>query len=169
MTKRTLVLMRHAKSSWETDDTDLERPLSARGERDAEAAGRLLAERGLAPDVVLLSPAVRARGTWDGVRAGGLVAGDVRTVDDLYYRDADAVVAAVREVTPEAGTVMVIGHAPTIPETVDLVAERSTTKEWFKLDTKFPTAGIAIVAVDGDWTGLATESGRLLAFEVPRG
>ena len=58
MTKRTLVLMRHAKSSWETDDPDLERPLSARGERDAEAAGRLLAERGLAPDVVLLSPAV---------------------------------------------------------------------------------------------------------------
>ena len=145
MTKRTLVLMRHAKSSWETDDTDLERPLSARGE----------------PDVVAQAAAV--------LRAGGLVAGDVRTVDDLYYRDADAVVAAVREVTPEAGTVMVIGHAPTIPETVDLVAERSTTKEWFKLDTKFPTAGIAIVAVDGDWTGLATESGRLLAFEVPRG
>lgn len=169
MATRTLVLMRHAKSSWDTDDDDIDRPLSGRGRRDAAAAGKLLLERGLAVDVALVSPAARARQTWDAMRGGGLTAGDVRTADDVYERDADAIIDAVRDVDPAASTVLVIGHSPTLPEAIDLAAQRAATKDWYALDTKFPTAAMAIIEVDGDWAELGTADGTLVAFEVPRG
>ena len=61
---RTLVIVRHAKSSWDYDVDDHERPLSARGRRDAEALGRLLSQRSLRPDLVFCSTATRTRQTW---------------------------------------------------------------------------------------------------------
>jgi phosphohistidine phosphatase len=64
MTVRTLILLRHAKAA-DPDDyaTDIERPLTARGHRDATAAGEWLRAQDLAPDAVLCSPAVRTRET----------------------------------------------------------------------------------------------------------
>ena len=76
---RTLVIVRHAKSSWDYDVDDHERPLSARGRRDAEALGRLLSQRSLRPDLVFCSTATRTRQTWEYARAGGASAGEVRT------------------------------------------------------------------------------------------
>ncbi len=169
MTNRTLVVMRHAKSSWETDDADIDRPLSARGRRDALAAAEVLRTRVPELDVVLVSPAARAQQTWAGIHQAGVTAGDVRTVDAIYHRDADAIVAAMRTLDPEVRTALVIGHCPTIPETVELVAARATTKQWFTLDTKFPTAGMAFVEFDGDWSAVGDATGTLTAFEVPRG
>ncbi len=166
---RTLVVMRHAKSSWETDDPDIDRPLARRGERDAAAAGALLAARGLRPDVVLLSPATRAAQTWAGVRRGGLHADDVRTVRDIYERDADALVAAVRELPDEARTVLVVGHHPGVPEAVTLVAAREATECWRRLDERFPTSALAVVELDAGWSALGVTTARLVAFEVPRG
>jgi len=166
---RTLVLMRHAKSSWETNEDDIHRPLSSRGKRDAEAAGRYLQELGLSFDVVLLSPAARVRETWAGLTAAGVTASSERVVDDIYHRDADAIVAAIREAGGHASTVLVLGHSPTIPETVELVAERATTKDWFALDTKYPTSGIAVIELDSEWDNVGDASGRLIAFTVPRG
>lgn len=168
MAKRTLILMRHAKSSWESDVDDMHRPLSNRGRRDAEAAGRELVERGLTVDVALVSPAARARETWEGVKAGGVTAGEERTADAVYHRTADDIVAAIREVDGRARTVIVIGHSPTIPEAVDLVAERGPTKDWFALDTKYPTSGTAIVELDAEWADVGDELGSLVAFRVPR-
>ena len=59
MTAHRLVLLRHAKSSWEGDLDDVDRPLNARGRRDADAAGRWLAQHQLVPDSLLCSPARR--------------------------------------------------------------------------------------------------------------
>ena len=62
--RRTLVPVRHAKSSWDYDVDDHERPLSGRGRRDAEALGQLLSQRSLRPDLVFCSTATRTRQTW---------------------------------------------------------------------------------------------------------
>lgn len=59
---RTIVVVRHGKSSWKTNDPDIDRPLSPRGTRDAVVAGQQLAPLGV--DVVLVSPATRAQQTW---------------------------------------------------------------------------------------------------------
>ena len=78
---RTIVVVRHGKSSWKTNDPDIDRPLSPRGTRDAVVAGQQLAPLGV--DVVLVSPATRAQQTWQCLEMGGLACDDVRTTDAL--------------------------------------------------------------------------------------
>src|SRR5262249_60816733 len=63
-TQRTLLLLRHAKSDWSTEEPDERRPLSKRGRRDAPAAGRWLAEHAPPLDLVVCSTAIRAQRTW---------------------------------------------------------------------------------------------------------
>jgi len=61
---KTLYLARHAKSSWKHPElSDIERPLNKRGKRDAPYIGNILKEKGVNPDILLSSPAVRARKT----------------------------------------------------------------------------------------------------------
>ena len=62
--RHTLIAVRHAKSSWDLDVDDHDRPLSGRGRRDADALGRWLTERSLQPDLVLCSTAARTQETW---------------------------------------------------------------------------------------------------------
>ena len=82
--QRMLVLVRHGKSSWDLDVDDHERPLSARGRRDAEAIGRFLSERSLRPDLVYCSTATRTRQTWECAMAGGATAGEVQYRREIY-------------------------------------------------------------------------------------
>ena len=85
---KTLLIMRHAKSSWSDDQvSDHERPLTARGKREAELMGRELVRRGLAPDLILTSTAKRARSTAKRVAAQPGI-GAVRTDDDHLYESS---------------------------------------------------------------------------------
>jgi phosphohistidine phosphatase len=169
MPTRTIVLMRHAKSAWDTDDDDIDRPLAARGRRDGVAAGRMLADRELSVDVALVSPAARARQTLDRAVAGGLVVADARTVDAIYHGDTDDIVAAVRSLPTEVATVLVVGHYPTLPEAVHLIARRRDAAPWHALGTRFPTSALAIVAIEAEWSEVGRVAGELVGFHVPRG
>ncbi len=71
MAERTLLIIRHAKSDWESGAPDHERPLNARGRREAPKLGKHLAALGLRPDLVVCSDAARARQTW-GLGGPGL-------------------------------------------------------------------------------------------------
>ena len=101
---RTLILVRHAKSSWDLDVDDHERPLSGRGRRDAEAIGRLLALQSLRPDLVLCSTATRTRETWDRATAGGAEAAEVRFLEPIYHAWVPELMRILREVPDEVGT-----------------------------------------------------------------
>jgi phosphohistidine phosphatase len=117
---KTLLLLRHAKSSWDDpglDDHD--RPLNKRGRRDAPRMGRLLLEEKLVPDEILCSTAARARETAEEVKEASGFAGDVRFSRTLYLAGSREILAAVRTVAPAAGTAMVIGHNPGIEELLD--------------------------------------------------
>lgn len=162
---RTLYLMRHAKSSWHTGDSDLMRPLSDRGIRDARAAGGLLRERGV--DVVLHSPARRAAETWEQVREGGLTCGDVRTVKALYDAWTSEVLAELRHLPQRAERVLVIGHQPLISELALSLASSSPLAG--DVADRFPTSAIAVLQHQLDWDELDWSLASLVAFEVPRG
>ena len=93
----TLSLLRHAKSSWEDGSLkDFERPLAKRGESAAPRMGAFMAERGLAPQLILCSPAVRARQTLDLVLPH--LAGDPSVLyeDRLYLAAPSALLARLR-------------------------------------------------------------------------
>jgi phosphohistidine phosphatase len=167
--ERTLVIVRHAKSSWDFDVDDHKRPLSARGRRDADALGRLLSQRSLRPDLVLCSTATRTRQTWDYAKAGGATSGEVQYVREIYHAWVPELLAMIREVPEQIHTLLVLGHAPGIPDLVEHLCVRTDSTDWTQMDSKFPTSALAIVNVPGAWAELGKGRAELGSFMVPRG
>lgn len=162
---RTLIILRHAKSSWETSAADFRRPLAERGVRDGVAAGRVLAEYSV--DLVLCSGARRALQTWERAVAGGAGAGEVRVEDDIYYGGTRAVLGLLRGLDDAVATAVVIGHEPTLSDVVARLAAPSTLVD--EATDRFPTSAIAVLRVPGAWSDLADGTAELVRFEVPRG
>lgn len=109
---RRIVLMRHAKSSWDSSaESDHARPLNERGRRDAPRIARRLRELGWVPDLVVSSDAARTRETWELMRAelGELPA---RFTPALYLAGVDAARAVVAKLPSEVATALLLGHNP---------------------------------------------------------
>lgn len=162
---RTVVVVRHGKSSWRTNEPDHNRPLSSRGTRDAVVAGQQLAR--LSFDVALVSPATRARQTWQSLQMGGVACADVRTTDELYHGWTAQVIDVLRGLPASVRTVLVVGHEPTLSDLVLTLAAPSSHAA--AINEKFPTSAIAVLTHDVDWERLDHGAAQLVAFEVPRG
>ncbi|MFK7929321.1 MAG: histidine phosphatase family protein [Myxococcota bacterium] len=109
---RRLIIMRHAKSDWNTGLDDHERPLNKRGRRDAPRMADALVRLGWSPDVVICSSAQRTVETW-GCMAGCFpdsVA--VRIEPALYLAGLGAIQDAVHTLSDDVHTVLVLGHNP---------------------------------------------------------
>jgi phosphohistidine phosphatase len=116
-----LLILRHAKSSWSDGALDdHERPLNARGERDAPRVGRFIREQQLIPAVIISSDAVRARMTAEAVAEAALYRGEIALDHLLYLGGPDDIIAVLRTV-PKATvrTVMVVGHNPGLEELIE--------------------------------------------------
>lgn len=122
---KTLLLMRHAKSSWkEKDVPDKERPLNKRGLRDAPRMGRLINERELIPQRILCSTAVRSTQTAELLVEVFDQPVEAIYLDSLYMADCDEYFAALRALPPEIERVMVIGHNPDLEMILQILGRR---------------------------------------------
>lgn len=170
MTEHTLFLLRHAKSSWDEPLPDHRRPLSARGFRDARAAGSLLAARGWRPDLVLCSTATRTRQTWQRARGAGADAGEVRYLDEIYEASTARLLELVRQAPADVGALMLIGHGPGLPGLAGSLGARPEPRAaWARMDAKYPTSGLAVLRLPGPWSEAASGTATLVDFLVPRG
>ena len=162
----TLFLLRHAKSSW-TDPTlpDVERPLAPRGRRDAKRIAEHLRRRGIEPELVLCSTAVRTRETLDLVRPA-LPTSKLAHEQELYAASADALLARVRRVPETVESVMVIGHNPGLHQLALVLA--STGEELERLEAKFPTAALATLKLTRAWDEVAAGDATLAEYVVPK-
>ena len=153
---KTLLVLRHAKSSWKHPETsDHDRPLNKRGKRDAPRMGRLVAARGLRPDVIVSSTAKRARWTADEVAQHSGYEGAVQLERRLYLAHPDDIVDVVRCTAGSAGRVMVVGHNPGLEDLLARLAGRSAA---------LPTAAVAEVRLSiRSWRDLAVSSAGTLA------
>jgi phosphohistidine phosphatase len=162
---RTLVLLRHGKSAYPVGVPDHDRPLADRGLRQASLAGehiRTLVDRF---DLVLCSTATRARQTLD---AAGLTDGRVEYRNEIYAAEPDEILDLIRAVPDGVTSVLVIGHAPGLPDLADeLAGPGSDPSARARLEDKFPTSAFAVVAVSGSWSDLPGGA-RLIAVTVPR-
>lgn len=167
--QRRLVLLRHAKSDWPPGVPDHDRPLGERGRREAPLVGAWLAERGLVPDLALLSGATRTRQTWSLV-AGRLDADVPAVVDErLYDAGPTQMLGVVHGVSPEVGTVVVVGHNPGTQALALLLEDgQGPAEDRSRMGAKFPTSAAAVLAVDCAWRELGAGDGRLEAFVVAR-
>jgi phosphohistidine phosphatase len=161
-----LLLLRHAKSSW--DDAklaDRDRPLNKRGRRAAGTIRQAMLDLGLTPDVVLVSPSRRTQETlsalepWDDTPL-------VEHVETLYLASAAQLLAVLRGVNETVRSVMLIGHNPGMHELAVLLAATSAPNE--RLIAGFPTAALAEFSVATQWQRLDAAGTRLVRFLTPR-
>jgi len=167
---RTLLLLRHAKSDYPAGVGDHERPLAARGEREAGLAGDWLRAHAPAVDAVLCSTATRTRQTLERTR----VAARADYVDRLYDATPGAVIDVLNGVQSrfhtDVETLLVIGHEPAM-SAVALglaTADGSNSAATERISTKFPTSAIAVLRTGEPWDRLTLNSAALVAFHVPR-
>ena len=111
---RTLLILRHGKAAPETQEggSDAARPLTARGQREAELMGQLLRSDDLAPDRILASNARRTRETAREAAAAVHFSGAIDELDELYLAEPEAYITAVRRNAPDAQRVLLVGHNP---------------------------------------------------------
>lgn len=167
-----LLLLRHAKSSWEDPElADHARPLSRRGERAAAAMSRAMSELGLAPELILVSPARRTMQTLAAL-APYPKGTRIETPKHLYLADAGGLLAVLAAVPETTRSVLVLGHNPGLHELAVLLAaaprKGADSADARRLAQSFPTAALAEFAVSCRWKELGAGAGRLVRFVVPR-
>lgn len=161
---KRLTLLRHAKSSHRDDGlADLERPLSARGERDAPAIAERLAARGARPALILTSHAARAKST-ARIVAGVLGCSDaVRVEPALYLASPDDLLAIVHALDDRLPEALLVGHNPGLTDLANRLLP-----DLGGLDD-LPTAGVVAVESKAEtWAGVGRSRCRLLYRDVGR-
>ena len=164
--QRTLLLMRHAKSDYPDGVPDHDRPLAPRGIREAGLAGDWLRANVQAVDAVLCSTATRARQTL----ANTGIDAPVRYSERLYGATPGTMIEEINETADTVGTLLVIGHEPTMSALALGLADDDGTDPAVveRISAKFPTSAIAVLSVPGAWKALELRSAALTGLEVPR-
>ena len=117
---KTLLIMRHAKSSWKHPElSDYARPLNGRGKRDAPRIGQHLRQEGLVPDRILTSSAKRARETSNKVAKASGYTGKVKKLKALYASVPGVYFETLQSLPDKYQRVMVVGHNPTMEQLVN--------------------------------------------------
>ena len=167
--QRHLVLLRHAKSARPQGVPDEDRPLSGRGRRDAQAAGRWLAGEGPRTDLAVCSTSVRTRHTWEIV-CRALPPVTTRYLPELYGGDADDVLDVLTAVPSPVRGLVLVGHEPAISVTALRLAGRKSDRRALEaLAEKFPTSAIAMLRFEREWSELRSAKAVLETFTIPRG
>jgi phosphohistidine phosphatase len=164
-----LLLVRHAKSSWdEPGVADHDRPLAQRGRRAAKALGKHLQGLAEPPDLVLCSSAARTVETLERIRPVLPAGTSVEIEDGLYAADADELLAHIHGVPTTVACALLIGHNPGTGDLAVMLAGRGNGAARAAMAAKFPTAALARLAFDVRWSAVEAGTGTLEEFWTPR-
>jgi phosphohistidine phosphatase len=159
---KTLLLLRHAKSSWkDASVADFERPLISRGKRASDLIGRFLKKKKLHPVLVLCSTAIRARETLRLVLEAARLVTEVQYNQCLYLASADRLAEIVSQIEDDRAIVMLVGHNPGME---DLIPRLTGVTDGM------PTGALAKIIFEVDrWTEISHERhGRLEWLVKPK-
>lgn len=161
----TLILTRHAKSSWSDPALDdHERPLNDRGRHSAAAIGHWLAQQGFVPDEVVISGARRTVETWEGIAPHMPKAPELRVVPALYHASADTILAVLRK--SQEPVTMLIGHNPGLADFASRIVATPPAHPRF---ADYPTCATTVIGFDtARWADVGWGGGEVLDFTVPR-
>lgn len=151
-----LYIARHAKSSWKDMSlSDFERPLNARGKRDAPFMADLLKDKNISPDLILSSPAKRAKKT--AKQYHETLGGELRFDEDIYEASLMNLLELVKEALQSVDSVMIVGHNPDLTALNDLFSDKSIFN--------IPTTGVVGIVFEDE---VAPHKGKQLFFEYPK-
>lgn len=147
-----LILLRHGKAEPDSDSgDDFDRRLAPRGVQESADMGARLADMGFLPQIALVSPAARARGTWEAAQPA-FPGVETRFLDHLYHADSETIRRAAEEAGAGVSTVIMVGHNPGMQElTIRLLHEGSAPSGLVaKAQRNFPTAAAAVFLFDAN-------------------
>ncbi len=169
---RELLVLRHAKSSWdEVDAADHDRQLSPRGIKAARKMGALIAERGWLPERVLCSTAKRTVETLTLARAEWPETGPLQLSElaSLYLATPSRLLEIVRRQPDDVGRLLLIGHNPGLQTFVTRLAGHGDRQLLAAVESKFPTAALAYLTCPlGSWRELGWGMATLADYQTPR-
>lgn len=163
MSKKLLVLIRHAKSSWSDQSlSDYDRPLNKRGKRDAPFMAEQMRKReGVRPDLFLSSPAKRARKTAKHIAAAmSYPVASIVFMRELYLADEDDLFETVAQTDEAVKTLFLVGHNYGLTDLADVLTGADIDN--------VPTAGIVGIEITKKWKEMRRGEGKLLFFDYPK-
>lgn len=161
---KTVILVRHAKSSWKNPRLDdFERPLNKRGKRDAPLMGEKLKERQILPDLILSSPAKRARKTAELIaKAIGYPRKNIQLVDRMYHCGASALLDLVKKLDDRNASVMLFGHNPDFMDFAGMMLKPGPVNN-------IPTTGVYCIRFPvKSWKKVQKRKGESVFFDYPK-
>ena len=161
---KTIILVRHAKSSWKDPSLDdFDRPLNKRGKRNAPFMGQKLREGNILPDLILSSPAKRARKTATIIaKAVGYPKKKIVLNPDMYHCSGWYLLEMMRNQDDKNDTIMIFGHNPGFNDFADILLERNPVYN-------IPTTGIYCIRFNVDkWKDIQEGNGESVFFDYPK-
>jgi phosphohistidine phosphatase len=160
---KNLIIMRHAKSDWENSSlSDFDRPLNERGVKTATYMGSVVQERNKMPDLIISSPANRAKTTAKLFAKTCNYQGKIHYNDELYFGSLDEIIKIVREGDNKHHSIMIVGHNPTW----ELLVYRLLRSPE---NVHMPTAAIASLIFEiENWQELKPKTGELEFLLIPK-
>ncbi|MCW8894347.1 MAG: histidine phosphatase family protein [Sulfurimonas sp.] len=158
---KKLYIIRHAKSSWkDLEIDDFDRPLNKRGKQNAPFMGEKLKEKEIMPDMIISSPALRAKTTAEIIAKKMNYTKEVFFNQDLYEADATTLHNILSKIDNENSVVFLIGHNPEL----NMLAEI-----YVGFDENIPTCGVLEVEFNCDrWIDIGANNARLVSFDYPK-
>jgi phosphohistidine phosphatase len=166
---QTLILLRHAKSSWDHPGLDdFDRPLADRGLKAAPRMGDYLQSQSIKPDLIVCSSSVRTRQTLALITPQLDSQPKAIFEDDLYLATASNLLERIQALPARAHTVILIGHNPGFHDVAQLLIKSGDHADQAALATKFPTCAAAIITFPVKrWSEIAPHTGHLTTFMTP--
>ena len=166
MDSRRLVLIRHARAANAAVDRD--RPLTADGEQHAAAIGAWLEQAGVLPDLVLVSPALRAQQTWQAAASSLTSPPDVSVEERIYDNTVDDLLAVIADAPDHLATLVVVGHNPSVGEFAAALDDGEGDADARNaLESGFPAGAVAVFSLAGQFDEAGDGTGTLTDLTVP--
>jgi phosphohistidine phosphatase len=164
MMKRTLVMIRHAKSSWANPlQSDFERPLNERGQHDAPMMGARLKKQNILPDLIIASPAKRAKQTAKKIaEAIGYDEAKIQWQENLYHCIPSVFEEVLYNVADDVKCVFIVAHNPGITEFANEISAK------FKIDNMPTCAMVGIEFETSQWNEFNNASKKVFLFDYPK-
>ncbi len=158
---KTLYILRHAKSSWDDATiSDFDRPLNSRGLTAAPFMGTVMKDRGDVPDVIISSPAERARQTADLVKIAAGFTADIAFDHSIYDATVGMLLSVIAALRADVRSALVVGHNPGIENLVFYLTGQISP---------MPTAALAVIELDlQKWHDVSGNCGSLQKIIRPK-
>ena len=157
---KKLLIMRHGKSDWGAgSQRDFDRPLNERGKRDIPRIGNELKNRNLTPDLIISSPAERAKMTAEKVAKNSDYNKEIKWEESFYFGYFEEIIEKLNKVDDATEKVMIVGHNPTWSSIVEHLSGR-----YFDMKT----ANVCILEFDGSWKDLKEKKCTFKTYISPK-